>query len=236
MRRHLLTLALLLLLVLSAARAQGAEASLLERAFLSWVEKAELTTSDGIFVALIPCGERACIQFELPGLHRYRVLVQMVEMAAGFGFGADVYSTAMVTDRYNHKEASLTLVVHLERGGAGDEQRLQMANNQVALLKLMASLHEDLEGPIRMRALPRGTAFYFIAGITVMGTSSVFELLAPPGAPAPAPPREIEGAPGCLCSPNVSAGATRQSGYFARWQSFRLRCRWVCTPGTKSIE
>jgi hypothetical protein len=236
MRRQLFTITCLAVLVLSGAGVRAAESSLVERAFLAWVERAGLTTSDGVLVAQIPCGEKACIQFELPVLHRDRVLVQMVEMAAGFGFGADVERTTMVVDRDNHQEASLTLVVHPERGGPDGDQRMQMASNQVALLRLMATLHEELESPVKMRALPRGTRFYFIHGIAMTQSSSVFDLVAPPGAPAPAPPHRIEGAPGCVCAPNVSAGATRQSGYFVRWQSFKLRCNWVCTPGTKPIE
>jgi hypothetical protein len=236
MRRQLITISSLAILVFASAGVQGAEASLIERAFAVWVERAGLTTSDEILVALIPCGEEACIQFELPVLHRDRVLVQMVEMAAGFGFGAHVESSTMVVDRNNHQESSLTLVVHLERGGPDDEQRMQMATNQVALLRVMTTLHEALEGPLKLRALPRGTRFYFIDGIAMTQNSSVFDLVAPPGAPAPAPPHKIEGAPGCICSPNVSSGATRQSGYFVRWQTFHLRCNWVCTPGTKPIE
>jgi len=209
---------------------------MVERAFVAWVEKAGLATSDDVLVAQVPCGAKVCSQFYLPEIHRDRVLVQMVEMAAGFGFGANIHSTDMEVDRDNYEVASLTIVAHPKRGGPDAAKRLQMANNHVALLKIVAGLNVDLDSARNLRGLPRGTKFYFIDGITIGQSASSFELLAPPGAQPPSPPDRVAGDTGCSCSPDVASGDARKTGYFARWQTFKLTCNWVCTAKTKPIE
>lgn len=236
MRRRHFTIWLLLALVCLGSRVDASESSMMERAFVAWVERAGLGTGDEVLVAQVSCGGEVCMRFNLPAVRREQVLVQMVEIAAGFGSGADVVEATMAVDRFNHEQASLTVVIREKRGGPNAKQRLRMANSQVALLRVLAGIHDPLEAPIDFKKLRRGTRFYFIAGLNMYPQKSTVTLVAPSGASGPSLADRIDGAPGCSCTPHVAAGATLQTGFFARWQTFHLRCRWVCTPGSKTIE
>lgn len=234
---RLLSASILLMVVASmGGTGLAADSTLVERAFGRWVERAGMAPAEEILVAQVPCVDEVCLQFFLPEVQRDRVLVQIVEMAAGFGFGADVVSADLVVDRENPEMAALTIVTRPERGGPNAEQRMQMGNNNMALLRAMAGLNKSGEFPSDLRQLARGTPFYYLGGIAIGPGSSRFLLIAPPGAPPPPHAHRIEGAPGCYCIPHSASGATRQSGYFARWQTFDLRCNWVCTAGANSLE
>ncbi len=236
MPRPLPMILLLAVFVAVVGPVRASDSTIVERAFTGWVERAGMASVEEVLVSQVPCGSDVCMQFQVPEVPRARILVQIVEVAAGFGFGADVVRANMMVDHVNPEMASVTIVTRQQKGGPDAGERMQMANNNMALLRVAAGLHESGEFPSDLRHIARGTAFYYIAGIVIEQTHSSLHLVAPPGAPPPAPAHRIEGAPGCYCIPHPASGETRQTGYFARWQTFSLRCNWVCTPASKPLE
>jgi hypothetical protein len=234
--RYCWLIALALLVSSSPSRASADESELVQKAFATWVKRAGIATADGILTAQIPCGEELCLQFTMDPVVREHAMPRVAELMAGFGFGADVVSANLVTDRTHLDQATLTLLTLDSKGQTPAAQRIRTASNYVALLKMLAGLNRGDGKPSKPQDMPPESAFYFIAGVATGPTNSTVTLLAPPRAPMPSLPQRLDGEGPCFCKPHLAARQPVAAGKLAQWQAFELRCNWVCTAAANPIE
>ncbi len=229
-------IALFLLGLLGPSPASGDESELVQKAFAGWVKKAGIATVGGILTAQIPCGEELCLQFTMDPVVREYAMPRVAELMAGFGFGADVVAASLMTDHVNLEQASLTLLTLASKGHTPSAQRARTAANYVALLRMLAGLNRGDGKPAKPQEMPPDSAFYFIAGVSTGPMKTTITLMAPSRAPMPHLPRRLVGQNPCFCKPHLAARQPVARGGLATWQTFELRCNWVCTDEPNPIE
>ena len=219
-----LTVLFCMLLAAGPADKQESESVyLVEEGFSRFLEHSGLADSRSYRMAEVPCGEKVCIQFILSHIERKTLLKHALELAGGFGLGADVTKLRLTTSGQDRTrmEAAISVLPHNRVPSKTASRRSGIL---IRFFRFAGSLNEGVSGfdPSSTRA---SEPVYFLLQLAYEPKAKRVAglLAAPPKAPIPQSPQTTS----CFKA-TFKKGRSIQKGEFAGWRKIELLWERVC--------
>ena len=200
--------------------------SMASTAFEQFLKQSGLASPDDILWSEVPCNQALCVQAGLQGISRGAALRQFSQIAAGFGYGADVFLVRLTTTDGDHNRVDIEVQFQTDASRVGSDKAGQRAHDVVAFLNVVSGLSPRQTTPFDPTRVSSNATVFFLYEVSWNAASRVIRgtLLAPPGAVAKKP--AIAKAD-CTKTTIELDGKTNKPP-FAKWNRLRLRWQRVC--------
>lgn len=183
-----LPVVLLILAVALPLVARDRESSLI-KAFGAFLRVSELAPEESLVVSQVPCSNTTCLQLEVAGVARDKVLRNFVSLVTGFGVSADVSRLLLQTSPEDFNKTTLRLTVAESGQRLNDLELKRRAENCMTVLSSLSRLSSPGSGRFSPEKTGPADKVYLLYRLILEngGQTGSAELLFPPQAPPPLP-------------------------------------------------